>query len=378
MKTKFVKRLMAMALIACMGCAVVGCSDKDGETSKNDSGKKDERTTYEVLKELNISEFITLGEYKGLKLEKTITIATDKEVQAEIEGQLAKYPVEVTDRTVVKDGDTINIDFVGRMDGKKFDGGSAEDVDLVIGSGGMIDGFESGLIGAVVGEECVLDLKFPDPYQQNPDFSGKAAEFTVVVNSIDKAPLEAPTDEWVKEHFEDCNTVAEFEELMKAMLQEAYDETADASLAYDAWEAVVEAATIHKYPEVLVERGRDLYRTEIESYLEDYGGGMDLEDYLDYSGVTEEEYERFATEYGQSIAAQGMINYAICLAEGIEMDGEAFRAELKTLAEEYDCTEEELYKKYAKDDIEQTVLLNIVCDLLVAEADVTEVESSKK
>lgn len=372
MKTKFVKRLMAMALVACMGCAVVGCSDKDG--SSDNSGKKDERTTYEVLKELDINDYITLGEYKGLKLEKEITIVTDKEVETEIKGQLEANPAVVKDRTDVRKGDTVNIDYVGRMDGKEFAGGKAEDQPLTIGSGMFIEGFEDGLIGAVVGETRVLELSFPDPYPNNPDFAGKPVEFEVTVNSI-SAPLEAPTDEWVKEYYKGCDSAADFPTFIKNSLQEAYDKAADDQLAYDAWTQVVEDTKVHKYPDVLVERGKDLYKEEIKTYATYYG--MDVEEYLEFSGVTEDDYEGFAEEYGESIAAQGMINYAICQAEGFEIDGEAFKAELKLLAEEYELTEEELYKKYKQDDIEQTVLLNMVCDVLVESADITEVESSK-
>ncbi len=373
MKMKFAKKLMTMALVACMGCAIVGCSGKDGQTSNNGSSKDDKRTTYEVLKELDINEYITLGEYKGLKLEKEITVITDKMVQTEIEGQLEKYPAEVKDRTDVKKGDTVNIDYVGSMDGKVFDGGSAKDFDLIIGSGMFIAGFEDGLIGKNVGEECVLELKFPDPYQNNPDLAGKPVEFKVTINSI-SAPLEAPTDEWVKENFKDCESAADFEGFIKNMLQEAYDLAADNQLAYTGWEAVVKATKVNKYPDVLVERGKDLYRQEIESYAKMYG--MDLDGYLKFSGVTKKDYEGYAKEYGESVAAQGMINYAICQIEGFTLDGDAFKTELKSLAEEYDCTEQELYKKYAQDDIEQTVLLNLVCDLIVEKAEVTEVEAS--
>ena len=161
---------------------------------------------------------------------------------------------------------------------------------------------------------------------------------------------------------------------MKSMLQEAYDLETEKKLAYGAWEKVVKDTTVHKYPEVLVERGKDLYRQEVETYAKYYG--MDLDSYLEFSNVTKKDYESYAKEYGESVAAQGMINYAICQVEGFTLDGDAFKTELKALAEEYDSTEEELYKTYKQDDIEQTVLLNLVCDLIVENAEVTEVEAS--
>ena len=366
MKKGFIKKLMTMAIIACLGCSVVGCSDKN----KGNKAETDTRTTLEILNELDIKEYVTLGEYKGLKLEKAIVTVTDKEVEDELKAQLEQYPAKITDRDDVRKGDTANIDYVGRMDGKEFSGGSYKGYNLVIGSGSFIDGFEDALIGVKVGETKVLELKFPNPYPNNPDFAGKPVEFTVTVNSI-SAPLTEATDAWVAENIEGCSTVMEFKSTLYNMLKETEELAAETQLAYDGWMKVVETSTVHKYPDVLVERGAELYRDELETYAAYYG--VDLEGYLKLAGATMEDFEKYAKEYGQSIASQSLINYAICQLEGYDLESDEYKAELKELAKEYNYTEEELFKKYNKDDIEQTVLLTIVCDLIVAEAEVTEV-----
>lgn len=375
MKNKLVKRWTVLALMSGMVLAAAGCSDKDknSEANGNTNTSTDDRTTFEILSELDINEYITLGQYKELELEKKVAAVTEKEIEDEIEAALEAYPAKVTDRTDVRDGDIANIDFVGRMDGETFDGGTSEAFDLTIGSGSFIDGFEDGLIGANVGDTVVLDLHFPDPYKNNPDFAGKAVEFTVTINAI-KAPLEEATDEWVAESIETCKTVEEYKETLRKMLAEVNEATAEEQLLYSAWTEVVEGTTIHKYPDILVERGAELYREQVEYYAQ--YSSMELEDYVEYCGATMEEFEQYAEDYGQSIAAQGMINYAICQLENIEIGGDVYKAGLEELLEKYECTEEELNKYYNRDDIEQTVLLNCVCDVILEQAKVTEVQSS--
>lgn len=98
---------------------------------------------------------------------------TDDSISEYINEQLTYKPEEITEDRAVQENDTVNIDYTGYMDGKEFSGGSATDTDLLIGSGQFIDGFESGLIGAKKGDEVTLNLKFPDPYQNNPDFREK-------------------------------------------------------------------------------------------------------------------------------------------------------------------------------------------------------------
>lgn len=368
------KKLLMMVLAACMGFSMFGCSDKTDDETNGNNSETDTRTTFEILDEVDIEEYLTLGNYKGLELEKTVAVVTDKEIDDEIEAALEAYPVEVKDRTDVQKGDTVNIDYVGRMDGEEFEGGSYEGFDLLIGSGQFIYGFEDGLIGAEVGETVVLDLNFPDPYQNNPDLAGDPVEFTVTINSI-SAPLEEITDEWVADNVTGCSTIEEYRETLGKMLAEANEVAADEQLVYSAWTNVVEATTIHQYEEILLERGEEAYRDNAEYYAS--YAGMELEAYVEYCGLTMDEFEQNAVEYGKNLTTHGMIVYAICQKEGIEVGGEEYEAELASILEEYDCTEEELFSYYDRDTIEQTIMLNCVCNLLIEEAEVTEVESSE-
>lgn len=340
-------------------------STPDGEDSQTDGTQA---TTDEVMKQIDLDKCITLGEYKGITVEKTIQTATDEEIQEEIEETLLLYPIEVTDSSAqVQTGDTVNIDYVGRMDGAEFEGGSDQDADLRIGSGQFIEGFEGGLIGAVKGQTVVLDITFPQGYSES--LSGKAVEFTVTINAI-KRPIEEPTDEWVAANVEGYYTVEEWEAGIRAQ-HEAYNgEVANDQVRYNAWMIVVDSSTINEYPEPLVEIGKKVYQDAIE---EDAAyASMSVEDYVTAMGSTMEDYEANMEEYGKNIAARSMICYALSKQEGFALGDEDYQARMQELCEELQCTEEELIAYNGRDMVEQNIMLNRVVDFIMENANVIE------
>ena len=225
------KRVVMVALLLTLTIAAAGCTKKSEETNSNDTNtestdsteetdtteeqqnteetedaQEEGPTTSELMAEIDVAKCVTLGEYKGITVKKTIEPVTDEDVEKEIQTALEDYPVEVNNRSV-QEGDTVDIDYVGRIDGEEFEGGSDQGALLKIGSGQFIEGFEDGLIGASKGETRVLELTFPDNYTE--DLAGKAVEFTVTVNAI-KEPLEEPNDEWVAANIEGYYTVDEY------------------------------------------------------------------------------------------------------------------------------------------------------------------------
>ena len=174
------KRAVMTALLLAVSIAAAGCKQKSettsgtdnqtetNQTEENTDGKETEDeeetpTTAELLDDIDVAKCVTLGEYKGIKVEKTIESVTDEDVENEIQTALANYPVEVSGRSA-QEGDTVNIDYVGKIDGEEFEGGSDQGADLRLGSGQFIDGFEDGLIGASKGETRTLNLTFPEGY----------------------------------------------------------------------------------------------------------------------------------------------------------------------------------------------------------------------
>lgn len=375
-------------MLLVMALSVTGCSqktatkDKDTkteETAKTDDAEETESdntedtsedtpTTAELMAGIDVEKCVTLGDYKGVTVEKTIQSVTDEDVQNEIDNALANYPVEVDQ--AAKEGDTVNIDYVGKIDGEEFDGGSDQGADLKLGSGKFIDGFEDGLIGARKGETRTLNLTFPEDYTQ--DLAGKAVEFTVTVNAV-KEPLSEPTDQWVADNIEGYDNIADYKAGIRSEQEESNEQTAENQVRYAAWTQVIDNCTINEYPETLVEVGKKLYEQQVETYAK--YAGMELDAYIESSGLTQEEYQSNMEEYGKNVAAQALVCQAICNKEGLAIGDDDYQKALQDMLTEYGCTEEELIQTYGQDNVEQSIMLNRVSNLIMENANVTEVQA---
>ena len=388
------KRVVMVALLLTLTIAVAGCTKKSEETNSNDTNtestdsteetdttekqqnteetedaQEEGPTTSELMAEIDVAKCVTLGEYKGITVKKTIEPVTDEDVEKEIQTALEDYPVEVNNRSV-QEGDTVDIDYVGRIDGEEFEGGSDQGALLKIGSGQFIEGFEDGLIGASKGETRVLELTFPDNYTE--DLAGKAVEFTVTVNAI-KEPLEEPNDEWVAANIEGYYTVDEYKAGIRSEQEENNKQTAEEQMRYTAWTTVVDGCTINEYPDTLVEMGKKLYTQQAETYAK--YAGMELKQFIESSGITQEEFDANAEEYGKDVAAQSLVNQAICNAEGYAIGDDAYKEALNNMLTEYGCTEEELISAYGQDNVEQSIMMNRVIQLILDNAVVEEVDA---
>lgn len=382
------KRAIMISMLLVMALSVTGCSqktatkDKDTkteETAKTDDAEETESdntedtsedtpTTAELMAGIDVEKCVTLGDYKGVTVEKTIQSVTDEDVQNEIDNALANYPVEVDQ--AAKEGDTVNIDYVGKIDGEEFDGGSDQGADLKLGSGKFIDGFEDGLIGARKGETRTLNLTFPEDFTQ--DLAGKAVEFTVTVNAV-KEPLSEPTDQWVADNIEGYDNLADYKAGIRSEQEESNEQTAENQVRYAAWTQVIDNCTINEYPETLVEVGKKLYKQQVETYAK--YAGMELDAYIESSGLTQEEYQSNMEEYGKNVAAQALVCQAICNKEGLAIGDDDYQKALQDMLTEYGCTEEELIQTYGQDNVEQSIMLNRVSNLIMENANVTEVQA---
>ena len=382
------KRAILISMLLVMARSVTGCSQKTAtkdtdtkteETAKTDDAEETESdntedtsedtpTTAELMAGIDVEKCVTLGDYKGVTVEKTIQSVTDEDVQNEIDNALANYPVEVDQ--AAKEGDTVNIDYVGKIDGEEFDGGSDQGADLKLGSGKFIDGFEDGLIGARKGETRTLNLTFPEDYTQ--DLAGKAVEFTVTVNAV-KEPLSEPTDQWVADNIEGYDNIADYKAGIRSEQEESNEQTAENQVRYAAWTQVIDNCTINEYPETLVEVGKKLYEQQVETYAK--YAGMELDAYIESSGLTQEEYQSNMEEYGKNVAAQALVCQAICDKEGFAIGDDDYQKALQDMLTEYGCTEDELIQTYGQDNVEQSIMLNRVSNLILENANVTEVQA---
>lgn len=380
------KKAVVAMLIMCMAVSAAACgksSDtektttettdtKDSEDSEKDSTDTDTKETdssgeNRLVSVKDVSKYVTIGEYKGLELTRTSQPVTDDDVQAEINYNLEDNGSEVKDGTV-ENGDTVTINFTGTIDGKEFDGGSAEDYELVVGDGEMIDGFEDGIVGMKSGETKELDLTFPDDYYEE-SVADKAVVFKVTLQKFTR-PAEL-TDEWVAENTE-YKTVDEYRAAVKTQLEDTAVQTADYELYSDAWNEVQAASEIKDYPKEDVDAAKKSYQELNEKYVKD--AGMEMADFLESQGMSEEDYESECQQYAESKVEQNLIVQGIMDAEGLSIDDEETQKLKDDLIKEYGFASiDEMIETYGEQEVNESLALLRVERFIVDNANVTEV-----
>lgn len=310
---------------------------------------------------------LKITQYKGVEVEEVSKPGeiTDEEVESAIESNLQMNAVttEVTDRAV-ESGDTATIDFVGKIDGKEFEGGSSTDYALVIGSGTFIDGFEDSIIGHKIGDTFDWNGVFPEDYM-NADYAGKDVVFTITVKSISKEEIPELNEEFVKSVSEESKTVEEYKAEIKKQLEKDAETNYQDTLAQEVWDKVLENTEVKKYPEDELNEMVDSLREQYESAAEYYE--MDFSSFLqDQMGMTEEEFDEEARSAVEATLKEKMVTEAIADKEKIKYTDEEYEAELKELAELYGYEDVDSLKETTEEeDLEDYVLGNTVKNWLV-------------
>lgn len=379
MKKKIIAVLLAASLLGAAGC---GDKEKSEEEAAEGTSEEEFQLTNKeglvVAADVkNLEDYVKLADYKNLELEtEPKQQATDEDADQYIENvRLNSAPVAVTEDRAVQEGDTVNIDYTGYIDGEAFEGGAAEDFDLRIGSGRFIEGFEEGLIGHKAGETVTVDAVFPDPYDNNPDLAGKEAQFEVEIHSLSEPP--ALTDQWAAEKTEDkYKTVEEYRAGQKEYLQQVLDSDYESQVKSDLFSKVVEASEIKEYPEDMEKSALEEIRDRIEnSYASGYG--LTLEEYYEQTGVSEEDAADMEQEMAEIYMDQNLITQAILNAEGIELDEAAYREELEKYAKSCGFENAEAMEKMYQSNLsvlKDGVLWNRACNVLLETAKITEKE----
>jgi len=336
------------------GLAVVmvatGCSKKDGTTNTT-------ATDSTMETPINKGQVLKLGTYKGVEVTRVDTKVTDEELEARLQSILAANPeyIEITDRAA-QEGDIVNIDYVGTKDGKAFDGGTAEGFDLELGSGTFIDGFEDGLIGARTGDELSLNLKFPDPYQNNPDLAGQPVVFDVTVNRIEEKKEAVLNDSFVQ-RMSDFTTVDEFRADTMADMEAQKESQADQKIENDAFLAAIENTEF----EVNQEAVEQLYNNQLnyyESMIQMYG--MTMEDYASMYGMTEEEFKNEMKTSSELAVKQQLLVEAIAEQEGLQVE----ESDREALAEQYGMDVKSLQDTYGAEAVDENAMMYKVVALI--------------
>lgn len=289
---------------------------------------------------------VELGAYKGIEVEKRAYNVMDDEVDAAI-AQLQEGVARMVDvDRPVENGDTVNLDYSGSVDGVKFDGGTAQGQTLTIGSGQFIPGFEEQMVGMAVGEEKDIEVTFPEEYHAE-NLAGKKAVFAVKVNGIQVKELPTLDDEFAKDVSE-YDTLEALRDAKRQELLEQAEKNAKIQKENDVVRKAVENATV-EVPDAMVER-------QIDSFLQDMGyrlqmQGISLEDYLKYTNT---EISALRDQYRADAALRvksQLVLEAISKAEAIEATPEEIGDKVAEYAKQFgDMTVEDFEKNLQADD----------------------------
>ncbi|VED80917.1 trigger factor [Staphylococcus aureus] len=305
---------------------------------------------------------VKLGDYKGLEIEKQETELSDDELQEAIDhslGHLAEMVVK--EDGVVENGDTVNIDFSGSVDGEEFEGGQAEGYDLEIGSGSFIPGFEEQLEGMKVDEEKDVVVTFPEEYHAE-ELAGKEATFKTKVNEIKFKEVPELTDEIANELDAEANTVDEYKENLRKRLVEQKATDAENVEKEEAITKATDNTTID-IPEAMVNTELDRMVSEFAQRIQQQG--LDLQTYFQISGQDESQLREQMKDDAEQRVKTNLTLTAIAEAEKIEATDEDIDKELEKMSKQFNISVEDIKNTLGNTDIiKNDVRIQKVIDLL--------------
>lgn len=287
--------------------------------------KEDGGATFTLI--VTVKPDVKLGKYKGLSIEKKVEKVTAKQVDEAVEQAREKQARIVETDEAAKNGDIVNIDFVGSVDGVKFDGGSAESYDLELGSGSFIPGFEEQLVGAKKGEKKDVNVKFPEDYHAE-ELKGKDALFECTINAVKKKELPALDDEFVKDVSE-VDTLAEYKADVKNKLMKDAEDRADREFEDALVQAVVDNADV-EVPQAMIDQEAEDMAREFE-YRLSYQN-IKLDDYLKYLNMTRDQLlDEYKEQAAKSVKVR-LVMEAIVKAEELKFEEKDIDEKLADMA----------------------------------------------
>lgn len=343
------------------------CNEEIVSSPKIDVTQIERGKPFIFTAEVAIKPEVTLGKYKGVKIDKVEVEVTEEEVNAQIdkERENSARTITIEDRPV-KDKDITTIDFEGFVDGVAFEGGKGTDYSLTIGSGSFIPGFEEQLIGAEIGKELDVNVTFPEEYQAS-ELAGKAATFKCTVKSIKEKQLPELDDEFASE-VSTFDTLAEYKDDVKKTLTQKKEDDAKNIKEDAAIEAVIEDATM-EIPEAMVE-------TEQRQMLDDFAQrlqmqGLTVEQYMQFTGMDKQTLIDQTKPQALKRIESRLVLEAVAKAEGLVASEEEFEDEVKRMSEKYqmeaDKIKETLGEK-GKNQVLADLAITKAVDFLLANA----------
>ena len=329
---------------------------------------------FEFEATVTVEPEVQLGDYKGLEIEKQDSELTDEDLQEAIDHSLGHLAdMVVKEDGAVENGDTVNIDFDGYVDGEQFEGGQADGYDLEIGSGSFIPGFEDQLVGVKTGEEKDVVVTFPEEYHAE-ELAGKEATFKTKVNEIKYKEVPELDDEIANELDSDANSVDEYKENLRKRLSEQKAEEAENVEKEEAINKATDNATID-IPQAMID-------TELDRMVQEFGQriqqqGLDLQTYFQISGQDESQLREQMKDDAEQRIKTNLTLSAIADKENIEANDEDIDKELEKMSKQFNISVEDIKNTLGNTDIiKNDVRIQKVIDLLRDNA--KYVESTKE
>lgn len=366
--------LAILALCVVLGASACGTETgetteqtQNTETKKNDKEKPSSYGT-RLVSVKDVDKYITIGEYKGIQLDKTVAEITEEEVDAQISNDLKNKAEEVTDKNgTVENGDLVTINFVGTKDGETFDGGTANNYDLTIGEGMMIDGFEDGIIGMKKGETKEVPLTFPEDYYE-PSMAGADVVFKITLQNFRRTP--ELSEEWVAANT-DYETLEEYREGTRKTLAEAAEQSAQNNLQNTAWETVIGNCEVKEYPQDDIDNAVAEYKKLNEEYAAQ--GDMDLEKFVESQGLTMEAFEEQCQQHAEAKVKQNLVVQGIMDKEGLTLEDEESLKIQNQLIEQFGVKNlADLVDQYGQVAVDESIGILRVTDFIVDQAEIKD------
>ena len=314
---------------------------------------------------------VVVKDYKGIEAEKDDTTVSAEEVEAELKRMQDRNARQVSVERETKKGDIVNLDFEGFVDGVAFEGGKGEKFDLELGSGMFIPGFEEQLEGKNIGDECEVNVTFPEEYNEK-SLAGKPAVFKCKINEIKENQKPELDDEFAKDVSE-FDTIAELKADLEKNLQERKNDSAQTSFQERVMDKVIETMEA-EIPDAMVE-------TQLDRVADDFSyrlamQGMEFESYLKMTGMTMEQFRSVFTPQALRQVKIRLALEKVAELEGMDITEEDLNAEFDKLAENNKMDIEKVKELLAADDLKADMLCQKANDFIIANAVATKKEAA--
>ena len=315
-------------------------------------------STWVLSAKVTVEPEVELGEYKGLEVMKHSTDVSDKEVADELERRRQQQAeLVLKEDEPAAEGDTVVIDFEGKVDDKPFDGGKAENYSLELGSKTFIPGFEDQLVGHKAGDEVEVKVTFPDDYQAK-DLQGKDAVFEVKIHEVKQKELPELDDDFAKDIDDDVDTLEELKAKVKDEIKEQKEAAAKNAVQEEAISKAVENAKIGDIPEAMIEDDVQRQMDQYFSGMQQQGINPDM--YFKLTGTSEEDLRKQFREGSEERVKTNLVLEAIVEKENIEISEDEINDEIKDLAIQYGMDEKAVRSALSDDMLKHDISIRKV------------------